>query len=131
MRAVADLEPRGAALLRERDRRRRPAGSAPRADGLPARRALDDEDLLERRQTKTQQQTNAAIALERAEAAASASWTPWGGSARGRSGPRRKLLCPLVINQTITYVDRGHVSQTYALELAQPFRIAFRAQLFR
>ena len=42
----------------------------------------------------------------------------------------RKILCPLVINQTITYVDRGHVSKTYALELYQPFRVAFRAQLF-
>jgi hypothetical protein len=40
------------------------------------------------------------------------------------------VLCPLVINQTITYVDRGHVSKTYVLELAQPFRVGFRAQLF-
>jgi hypothetical protein len=40
------------------------------------------------------------------------------------------MLCPLVINQTITYVDRGHVSETYAQELDQPFRVGFRAALF-
>jgi peptidoglycan/LPS O-acetylase OafA/YrhL len=42
----------------------------------------------------------------------------------------RKILCPLIINQTVTYIDRGHVSKTYALQLYQPFRVAFRAQLF-
>jgi peptidoglycan/LPS O-acetylase OafA/YrhL len=40
-------------------------------------------------------------------------------------------LCPLVVNRTITAIDRGHVSKTYALELAQPFRAAFRRELFR
>jgi peptidoglycan/LPS O-acetylase OafA/YrhL len=40
-------------------------------------------------------------------------------------------LCPLVINRTIAFLDRGHVSKTYALELAQPFRTAFRQELFR
>jgi peptidoglycan/LPS O-acetylase OafA/YrhL len=40
-------------------------------------------------------------------------------------------LCPLVVNRTITAIDRGHVSKTYALELLQPFRAAFRRQLFR
>jgi SGNH domain (fused to AT3 domains) len=40
------------------------------------------------------------------------------------------LLCPMVVNQTIAYVDRGHVSRTYALELAPLFRIAFRRALF-
>jgi peptidoglycan/LPS O-acetylase OafA/YrhL len=49
--------------------------------------------------------------------------------ARTQRTPSR-ILCPLVINQTITYVDRGHVSRTYALELYQPFRVAFRAALF-
>jgi hypothetical protein len=40
-------------------------------------------------------------------------------------------LCPLVINRTITCTDRGHIGQTYALELAQPFRVGFRRELFR
>jgi len=40
------------------------------------------------------------------------------------------LLCPLVINQTISWADRGHISQTYAVELAGPFRAAFRHALF-
>jgi SGNH domain (fused to AT3 domains) len=40
------------------------------------------------------------------------------------------LLCPMVVNQTIAYVDRGHVSRTYALELAPLFRTAFRRALF-
>jgi hypothetical protein len=43
----------------------------------------------------------------------------------------RGFLCPLVVNRTITMVDRGHVSKTYALELEQPFRNAFREELFR
>jgi peptidoglycan/LPS O-acetylase OafA/YrhL len=41
------------------------------------------------------------------------------------------LLCPLVVNQTIVWVDRGHISMTYARQLAQPFRTAFRRELFR
>lgn len=40
-------------------------------------------------------------------------------------------LCPLVVNQTIVWVDRGHISRTYGLQLAQPFRAAFRRELFR
>jgi peptidoglycan/LPS O-acetylase OafA/YrhL len=40
-------------------------------------------------------------------------------------------LCPLVVNQTITAIDRGHASRTYVLELLQPFRAAFRRELFR
>ncbi len=51
---------------------------------------------------------------------------------KGDGGADRPTeMCPLVINETITYVDRGHVSQTYARELAQPFRTAFRTELFR
>ncbi len=46
--------------------------------------------------------------------------------ARGGSA----ILCPLVINQTIVWADRGHISQTYALELAGPFRAAFKHALF-
>jgi hypothetical protein len=40
-------------------------------------------------------------------------------------------VCPLVVGNTITAVDRGHISQTYALALANSFRVAFRKQLFK
>jgi peptidoglycan/LPS O-acetylase OafA/YrhL len=40
-------------------------------------------------------------------------------------------FCPLVVNRTITCVDRDHISQTYGLELAHSFRTAFRRELFR
>jgi peptidoglycan/LPS O-acetylase OafA/YrhL len=45
-------------------------------------------------------------------------------------GSRKQLLCPLVVDRTITYFDRGHVTQTYALRLAALFRAAFRRELF-
>lgn len=45
-------------------------------------------------------------------------------------GSRRQLLCPLVVDRTITYFDRGHVSETYALRLASVFRTAFQQELF-
>jgi peptidoglycan/LPS O-acetylase OafA/YrhL len=41
------------------------------------------------------------------------------------------VLCPLVVNKTITWVDQGHISATYGAELATPFRNAFRRELFR
>jgi peptidoglycan/LPS O-acetylase OafA/YrhL len=41
------------------------------------------------------------------------------------------VLCPQVVNRTITWIDQGHVSETYGLELATPFRNAFRRELFR
>ncbi len=41
------------------------------------------------------------------------------------------VLCPEVVNRTIAWIDLGHVSETYALELATPFRNAFRRELFR
>ena len=41
-----------------------------------------------------------------------------------------RYLCPLVVDRTITCVDRGHISRTYGLELAPEFRLAFRRQLF-
>jgi hypothetical protein len=44
--------------------------------------------------------------------------------ARGAGG-RGLYRCPLVINRTITFIDHGHVGQTYASELAAPFRAAF------
>jgi hypothetical protein len=40
------------------------------------------------------------------------------------------VLCPLVVNRTISWIDLGHVSETYALELSTPFRNAFRRELF-
>jgi peptidoglycan/LPS O-acetylase OafA/YrhL len=46
-------------------------------------------------------------------------------------GSRKQLLCPLVVDRTITHFDRGHVSQTYALRLASTFGTAFRQELFR
>jgi hypothetical protein len=52
---------------------------------------------------------------------------PSGSSPSGSSEP----VCPLVVGNTITAVDRGHISQTYALALAASFRVAFRKQLFR
>ena len=41
------------------------------------------------------------------------------------------ILCPLVVNRTIGWIDQGHISSTYGLELATPFRNAFRRELFR
>jgi peptidoglycan/LPS O-acetylase OafA/YrhL len=41
------------------------------------------------------------------------------------------VLCPLVVNKTISWVDQGHISATYGGELATPFRNAFRRELFR
>jgi hypothetical protein len=41
------------------------------------------------------------------------------------------VLCPLVVNRTIGWVDQGHISDRYGLELATPFRNAFRGELFR
>jgi peptidoglycan/LPS O-acetylase OafA/YrhL len=45
-------------------------------------------------------------------------------------GSSTRYLCPLVVNRTVTCVDRGHVSRTYGLELAPEFRLAFRRKLF-
>jgi peptidoglycan/LPS O-acetylase OafA/YrhL len=42
-----------------------------------------------------------------------------------------RYLCPLVVNRTITHRDRDHISQTYGLELASPFRSTFRRALFQ
>jgi hypothetical protein len=46
-------------------------------------------------------------------------------------GSGSAVLCPVVVNRTIGWIDLGHVSETYALELATPFRNAFRRELFR
>jgi hypothetical protein len=79
-------------------------------------------------QSRTQQQTSAAIATSARKQRIGFLQTRGWFCAPTRNG--RKILCPLVINQTITYVDRGHVSKTCALELDQPFRVGFRAALF-
>jgi peptidoglycan/LPS O-acetylase OafA/YrhL len=34
--------------------------------------------------------------------------------------------CPMVIGHTVVYVDTGHVSKTYATQLAAPFRVTLR-----
>jgi peptidoglycan/LPS O-acetylase OafA/YrhL len=44
---------------------------------------------------------------------------------------RVAVLCPQVVNRTITWIDLGHISSTYGVELATPFRTAFRRELFR
>jgi hypothetical protein len=41
------------------------------------------------------------------------------------------VLCPLVVNKTISWIDQGHISETYGLELATAFRNAFKRELFR
>ncbi len=46
-------------------------------------------------------------------------------------GSSTRHLCPLVVNRTVTCVDRGHISRTYGLELEPVFRVAFRRELFR
>jgi len=79
-------------------------------------------------QTKVQQRTSAAIAANARQQRVGLLKTRGWFCALTRNG--RKNLCPLVINQTITYVDLGHISKTYSLELVQPFRVGFRALLF-
>jgi len=37
--------------------------------------------------------------------------------------------CPMVIGRTIVYRDTGHLTRAYALDLAEPFRAAFRRAL--
>jgi hypothetical protein len=34
-------------------------------------------------------------------------------------------ICPMVIGNTIAYLDTGHVTVTYASRLAEPFRVGF------
>jgi peptidoglycan/LPS O-acetylase OafA/YrhL len=92
---------------------------------------LDDRSTMKTcstEPTRTQLETNAAITSDARRNGIGIVDTKGWFCARTRA---RRQLCPLVINQTITYVDRGHISQTYAQELAQPFRTAFRAELFR
>ena len=80
--------------------------------------------------TAVQAQTEAAVAADaRRNGVGFIDTRPWfcahpRGSATG-------YLCPMVVNQTITAIDRGHASKTYVLELVQPFRAAFRRELFR
>ena len=82
------------------------------------------------RGTPVQAQTEAAVEADaRRDGVGFIDVRPWfcahpRGSATG-------YLCPMVVNRTITAIDRGHASRTYVLELAQTFRAAFRRQLFR
>jgi len=39
--------------------------------------------------------------------------------------------CPMVVDNTIVYIDTGHITDQYALLLAQPFRASFKQQLAR
>jgi peptidoglycan/LPS O-acetylase OafA/YrhL len=80
-------------------------------------------------QTRTQQETSSAIRANARRQRAGFLETR-GLFCALTQPPGARFLCPLVINKTITYIDRGHVSRTYALELAQPFRARFRVQLF-
>jgi peptidoglycan/LPS O-acetylase OafA/YrhL len=129
IRAVADL-----------GRATRPSSrSVIVVNDIPGQRRDPTDCLLDSRsnmktcstvQTRVQQQTSGAIRSNaRSQGLGFMESRGW-FCAPTESRPRR-ILCPLVINQTITYIDRGHVSRTYALELGQPFRIAFRAELFR
>jgi peptidoglycan/LPS O-acetylase OafA/YrhL len=81
------------------------------------------------RGTRVQAQTEASIAADAKKNGVGFIETrPWlCAHPRGSSA----LLCPMVVNRTITCVDRGHVSKTYALELTPVFRTAFRRELFR
>ena len=107
-------------------------------DDAPGQRREPTDCLLDSRsnmktcsnvQSKTQQQTSTAIRSNARNQGVGFMDSRGWFCAPTQQTPR-KILCPLVVNQTITYVDRGHVSKTYALELYQPFRVAFRAQLF-
>ena len=81
------------------------------------------------RGTRVQAQTEASIAADaRRNAVGFIDTRPWFCAHPRRSS---SLLCPMVVNRTITCVDRGHVSKTYALELMPVFRSAFRRELFR
>jgi hypothetical protein len=78
--------------------------------------------------TAVQARTEAEVAANaRKDGVAYLDTRPWFCAPHGST---RALLCPMVVNQTIAYVDRGHVSRTYALELAPLFRAAFRRALF-
>jgi hypothetical protein len=82
------------------------------------------------RQRPVQARTDAAIrAAARANGAGFIDVRSW-LCARARTWGHG-YLCPLVVNRTITSIDRGHLSKTYVLELEQPFRSAFRRELFR
>jgi hypothetical protein len=80
--------------------------------------------------TPVQLRTEAAIAsAARADGVGFIDTIPW--FCAHPQGSATAYLCPLVVNRTITAIDRGHASRTYVLELAQSFRAAFRRELFR
>jgi peptidoglycan/LPS O-acetylase OafA/YrhL len=79
--------------------------------------------------TRVQARAEAAVAANaKRDGVAYVDTRPW--LCAHPRGAATGFLCPMVVNQTITCVDRGHVSRTYALELAPLFRTAFRRALF-
>jgi hypothetical protein len=82
------------------------------------------------RQQRSQARADAAIAANARRAGVGFIDARGWLCARARTWGRG-YLCPLVINRTIAFIDRGHISKTYALELEQPFRMSFRHELFR
>jgi peptidoglycan/LPS O-acetylase OafA/YrhL len=38
----------------------------------------------------------------------------------------RRSQCPMVVGHTIVYMDTGHITSTYAEDLTEPFRVAFK-----
>ena len=122
---VATLTKDDEALVRVGDRhgRRSHADEGPRR--LPARAGANMKTCTATA-TRAQLKTDDTVAVgARKKKLGFISTRGW-FCARGGSA----ILCPLVINRTIVWADRGHISQTYALELAGPFRAAFKHALF-
>jgi hypothetical protein len=82
------------------------------------------------RQLRSQARADRAIAANARKAGVGFVDTRGWFCARARTWGRG-YLCPTVINRTIAFLDRGHISKTYALELAQQFRTDFQRELFR
>jgi len=95
---------------------------------LPARPAGDDGNLHDRGDANSAS-TNRAIAGNAREHGIGFVDTLGWFCAHPR-GSSSRYLCPLVVNRTVTCVDRGHISRTYGLELAPELRLSFRRQLF-
>jgi peptidoglycan/LPS O-acetylase OafA/YrhL len=72
---------------------------------------------------------NADRAVAQAVARAGGGFMGVGGWFCAHPYPNYPILCPLVINRTITLRDFNHVSKTYALELTNEFRASFRRAL--
>jgi peptidoglycan/LPS O-acetylase OafA/YrhL len=82
------------------------------------------------RSKPTQLQAEAALAARTRKSTGFINVLPW--LCAHPTPSTSSYLCPMVVNHTITTIDReGHLSKTYVLELAPSFRAAFRRQLFR